>query len=307
MSNKPRCTVGTDPEFFLKDKESGKLVSAIPFVKGTKDEPETLPSGGTVQQDNVALEFATPPAVDTNDFVEKIRSAFNDIMNFLPNVCELVVTPSAVFDNDQLEDERAQQFGCDRDYNAWTISENPKPSHPNKNFRSCGAHIHIGHVPGDGNEFLLNPYGKIETIRGMDTFHGLASVRLDKSVESIERRKLYGSAGCHRPTDYGVEYRVLSNFWMKSPELVMLMDNLTQDVLRVIRGEQLDSIIDSIGDREIQNIINQGNVEEAENLFNRFVHNHLSEDSRFYLDMCLEKIDNYNFVEEWKLLEVPNA
>ena len=76
MSDKKRNTIGTDPEFFMVVRETGKLISAIPHIEGTKDAPVPLPQGGTVQRDNVALEFATDPAVDREDFVEKIRRAF---------------------------------------------------------------------------------------------------------------------------------------------------------------------------------------------------------------------------------------
>lgn len=300
MSEEVRFTIGTDPEFFLVD-ENGKVVSAIPHIPGTKYEPAALPSGGTIQRDNVALEFATPPAKDGADFVEKVRNAFKDIMIQLPAKHRIIVVPSAVFDDDQLDHPEAQEFGCDPDYNAWTVVMNEKPMHDNHNFRSCGGHIHVGHVPGDGNEFLLDPYGKIEMARGMDCFHGIISVKLDNSPESVERRKLYGGSGCHRPTEYGMEYRVLSNFWMKSPNLVMLMDSLTGDVLKVIKAGKLEEIINTIGENEVQNIINRGLVDEADRILDRVLMPHLSEDSRHYLNEALDKIETYDFLQEWQL------
>jgi len=302
-----RFTIGTDPEFFLKEKETGKLVSAIPYINGTKHEPEALPSGGTIQRDNVAVEFATAPAVSMDDFIKKIRETFKDVLKVIPDNFDLVATPSAVFDDDQLEHPDALTFGCDPDYNAWTISENSennKPSHPNKNFRSCGGHIHVGHVSGDGNDFLLDPFGKINMVRGMDLVHGIVSVILDSSIESIERRKLYGSAGCHRPTDYGVEYRVLSNYWLKSPFLVMLMDSLTQDVLKLIKENKLNQLINFVGEQEIQSIINNGDVANANSIFNKAIKSCLSADSIFYFEESLKRVENINLKKEWGLEEV---
>ncbi len=298
-----RFTIGTDPEFFLQKSDSKKLVCAIPFIKGTKEEPEMLPSGkGSVQRDNVSLEFATEPAKDGNEFVENIRATFQDIVNGLPEGHELVVLPSAQFDKDQLEDPEACIFGCDPDFNAWTFSQNEKPYCPNEQFRSCGGHIHVGKVEGDGNDFLHRfPDGKMKVIQMMDTFHGIISTILDRSEAAIERRQLYGQAGCHRPTEYGVEYRVLSNYWLKSPHLVMLMDSLTQDVLRLMREDKGRAIINTIGEEEIQNIINEGRIEEAQKVLDTVLKQHLSEDSAYYLEECTTNIENYDFKKEWQL------
>ncbi len=44
-----------------------------------------------------------------------------------------------------------------------------------------------------------------------DLFLGLPSAGADKQGK---RRELYGKAGRYRPTSYGIEYRVLSNYWL---------------------------------------------------------------------------------------------
>lgn len=302
-----RFSIGTDPEFFLRDKKSGKMVSAIPYVEGTKHVPAELPSGGTVQRDNVALEFATPPAKDGEDLVNKVRSAFMDIMKTLPKNLSLETIPSADFDEDQLNHPEAQEFGCSPDYDAWKLIVNPPPS-ARASFRSCGAHIHVGHVEGDGNDFLLEPIGKVFTVRMMDLFHGIISTILDNSKAAIERRKLYGKAGAHRPTDYGVEYRALSNYWMKSPQLVMLMDCLVQDVLRIMRETNPEALTDldagpeilkDVGPEVIQHIINDGDVAKAKEVMSEVLVPVLSDDTKSLLDDCMEKIDTYEISKEW--------
>ena len=113
---------------------------------------------------------------------------------------------------------------------------------------------------------------------------------------------MYGKAGCHRPTDYGVEYRVLSNYWMKSPELVMLMDSLTRDAMMLVGSGALQELLDLIGEDEIQTIINEGKIKDANKIIEIYVKPHLSPETLNLLEMCTEKITSYKGVkEEWKL------
>ena len=35
-----------------------------------------------------------------------------------------------------------------------------------------------------------------------------------------KRREMYGQAGAYRPKSYGLEYRVLSNFWLQSDDYI---------------------------------------------------------------------------------------
>ena len=309
MVRKGTFTIGTDTELFLQRKVDNKFISAIPFIDGTKHEPKILKSKtGNIQRDNVAVEFATNPTIAKSrkkkgNFVDIIKTTINDVAEYIPEDCNLSMIASTDFNESELEDEEAKIFGCDPDFNAWTVSMNEPSTGVNLTFRSCGGHIHIGYVENSCNDFLLNFNGKIETIKMMDCFHGIISVLLDKSKSSARRKELYGKAGAHRPKEYGVEYRVLSNYWLKSPELVMLMENLTNDVLKLIRNNKHTKILKMIGNDVIVNTINNNDIKQAQIILDS-IYKHLSKNSIFYLDMALEKIDKYNFKKEWKLMGV---
>jgi hypothetical protein len=297
-------TIGTDPEFFLT--KGDELVSSQSAkIQGTKHEPVALKNGGTIQRDNVAVEFATVPADDGKDFVEKVRSCLVDTYDMLPEGHDLIVEPSATFDQVHLTDPEAQEFGCDPDFNAYTVSMNEKPWCGDSGFRSCGAHIHVGCLGSDGKAlkglgFLLTFNGKILAIKSMDLFHGTISTVLDNSNAAVKRRELYGKAGAHRPTDYGVEYRVLSNYWMKSPELVMLMDGLTRDAMGLIVHDKLEKVLDIIGEDELQSVINDGLVVDAQKIIETYVIPNMSPDTLDYYDMCVTNLPKYKSVkEEW--------
>jgi hypothetical protein len=297
-------TIGTDPEFFLK-KGDEYVSSQSAKIQGTKHEPVALKNGGTIQRDNVAVEFATVPATDGKDFVAKVESCLVDTCNLLPAGHDLIVEPSATFDKVHLTDPEAQEFGCDPDFNAYTVSMNEKPWCGDSGFRSCGAHIHIGCLNSDGKaikglEFLLTFDGKILAIKSMDLFHGTISTVLDNSNAAVKRRELYGKAGAHRPTDYGVEYRVLSNYWMKSPELVMLMDSLTRDAMALIVGNKLQKVLDIVGEDELQSVINNGLIVDAQKIIETYVMPNMSADTLDYYDMCVTNLPKYKSVkEEW--------
>lgn len=290
MNNKPNATVGTDPEFFLMRKEDNRFVSAIPHIEGTKEAPAPLKSGGNIQRDNVAVEFSTPPAVDKNDFINKIRNTMMEVMERLPNGHEIIAQSSADFDETELDNEEAQRFGCDPDFCAWDIKQNDPPVGPRPTFRSCGGHIHVGFVKGSGHDFLLEFEGKIDTVRTMDLFHGIISVVLDNTPESVERRKLYGKAGCHRPTDYGIEYRALSNYWLKSPMLVSLMHSLVTDVLSAVKSGASKKIIKKLTSKVIRDVINFGKEDIAMEIIENTLIPYMSEESIEIFQMCLEQV-----------------
>lgn len=297
-----RNTIGTDPEFFIKSKD-GKFLNAEKMFPGTKDEPFPMKCGAGLQTDNVAVEFASPVGSNGQDLVDKLRDTFKELFLMMPKDVVLDLSPSALFDHDQLQTPQAQLFGCSPSYCAWDLVENERPNATISNLRSAGAHIHIGKADGDGNDFLLDPCGKINTVRMCDAFHGVISVILDSSKESVMRKELYGKAGEHRPKDYGVEYRTLSPFWMKSPNLVMLIDSLTTDALRMVREDKHDKLIAEIGGAEIiRDVINKGNVEKAQEILQKHLMNYMSEDSKYFYNECYAVIGKYEFKKEWQLV-----
>lgn len=268
-----KFTIGTDSEFFLVSKLDGRYVSAIPIIKGTKWEPEVLENKAGLQHDNVAMEFATPIAGNLSELLSHIRSTFRLVKQKLPENIVYCGTSSTSFPHEELKDPEAHVMGCDPDYNAWEDGAMNKITKlHDKTFRSCGGHIHVGYVPNSGNDFLLTDTGKLRLIKVMDALHGVVSVVIDNNIPSIKRRFLYGKAGAYRPTDYGVEYRVLSNFWVKSPVLVSLMYHLTKEALNIVRLNQDEELIKAMGGyAQIGSTINNGLARGATLLINNHI------------------------------------
>lgn len=290
-------TIGCDPEFFISDATS--LVSAVGKVDGTKDKPLWLPTGSGLQYDNVALEFCSPVCMDVTGFVTTLRSTFQHIRSLIP--FKINCLPSAYFPEEELQTDEAKEFGCEPDYNVWERKVNDPPDLIHPTFRTCGGHVHVGAEGGSPYEFLLELPGKEQTIKAMDLLLGLTSLCLDNSEEAIKRRTLYGKAGSFRPKSYGVEYRTLSNFWLKSPVLVNLVYSLTRDALELVRSGGLDSAVESVGGSEfVTSSINTPSSDTPATIYLDKIKPFMSEESTNLFEVAL----NYSFKsfeEEWNV------
>ena len=212
--DKSKIMIGSDIEVFLRDPKTGKFISGIGMIGGTKENPRPLERKGCcVQEDNVALEYNVPAVMLIGggpEMAANIAYVIDTVRKegTVPADLQIVCCSSATFDEAQLDNPKAQEFGCEPDYNAW---ENGLPNErpfAATNLRSCGGHIHISY-PGANMETSL------ELVKIFDLFLGVPSVLIDSDTE---RRRLYGKAGAHRIKEFGAdaagfEYRVLSNWW----------------------------------------------------------------------------------------------
>lgn len=290
-------TIGADPEFFLETTE-GALRSAIGVVKGTKYE-QLMVDGGGLQHDNVAAEFSCDPTTDEDAFIEVLSKVLRSLSTSVEPL-RLSCLSSADFPADQLDSEEAKAFGCDPDYDCWAVARNYVPDEaPTLPFRSCGGHIHVG-VKGESPKVLQGDSfeGRLEIVRAMDLYVGVTSVLLDHGPESKKRRTLYGKAGAHRPKDYGIEYRTLSNFWMMSPKLARMVYRLTALAVTATDEGLAAASYTKVGPDEIQRVINECDVDAARAIFEEHVRPHLKPET---LELVLGSIGKvYNVREEWK-------
>jgi hypothetical protein len=203
--------VGSDPEVFLIDTNTRELVSSIGIVGGTKDEPLAMDRFGFFcQEDNVLAEFNIPPAQNKEEFITNISRGLTLLEDRLPDGIGISISPYGFFKANQLRSKAAKEFGCDPDFNCWTNEENKKPKSKNKLLRTAGGHISVGY---DNPEYKTS----IELVKWMDALIGVPSTLMS---DEAPRRELYGQMGAFRAKDFGVEYRTVSNFWLKSVERI---------------------------------------------------------------------------------------
>lgn len=245
--------IGCDPEVFVK--RNGLFESAYGLIKGDKKNPQKV-NKGAVQVDGMALEFNIDPASSEDEFCINVQEVYSILCKMVPEY-EVVATPVAHFDLSYLKEQpkEALELGCDPDFNAWNGAANDRPD-GDRPMRTASGHVHIGWTDKhDINDPSHQGMGK-EAAKQMDFFLGLPSLMYDADTE---RREMYGKAGACRFKPYGVEYRTLSNAWLRSEKLMRwVFRNAQAGMHKLANGENLSA---KYGD--IQHIINSSDKKEA--------------------------------------------
>lgn len=244
------AALGCDPEVFLFDAKANKFISSVGLIGGSKDYPRPIDAvGNAVQEDNVTVEFNTPPCFTPEEFIHNININKEWIRQRAAELgFEVAIKPSARFEDDQLNNYAAQTFGCEPDFNAWRGGhKNPRPKASDANLRSCGGHIHI--------QFNHDELDMLEVVKAMDLFVGCLMLEFDTDKD---RRELYGKAGAFRKKNYGVEYRTASNVWIESDERIRWVWDQTDKALEFVKAGNHFTEVQS---QMIQDCINHSDME----------------------------------------------
>lgn len=221
-------TIGCDPEVFVKNTKTGKIVSGHGLIEGSKKAPHAV-KGGAYQVDGMALELNITPvpltargwgAQNGTAFSRQVLSVQRQMEGALKAVnpdLSLAIQSTADFDPAYLETQpdEAKELGCDPDFCAYTGLPNERPDGA-VNFRTAAGHIHIGwgaDIPVDHPDHLAIC---CDLVKVLDMWLGLPMLVIDRDAR---RRELYGKAGAFRPKPYGVEYRTPSNAWLRNDGL----------------------------------------------------------------------------------------
>lgn len=231
--------IGCDPEVFLK--KGDEVVSAHGIIPGTKTAPYPV-EYGAVQVDGLALEFNIDPVSTLNDFVNSNTRVMKTLQSMLPEGHDILIEPACNFEADYISTlpEESLELGCDEDYNAYTGNANPPPN-ASSNMRTAAGHIHIGWL---GHSEYTDPmseehYQTCRVVTKMLDYNLYRAYRTTFGLtkDEVKRQEMYGSVGTFRPKPYGVEYRVLSNSWLKDSERMAFVYNRVQETMRQIQRD----------------------------------------------------------------------
>lgn len=217
LNQQSQCTVGCDPELFIR---VGRRVvgseKAIPD-EGLDIAGYTYGTSCKIIQDGVQVELNPAPNHCRANLGNDIKSSFLALKKQLDEKGMKIDMRQVVkIQKKELESlsENNRQLGCGPSLNLYgkePIKVNPKTYR----IRSAGGHLHFG--------ILADPK-KIVPL--FDFFVGNTCVRIDRDMSQLVRRLNYGRASEHRLPPHGIEYRTLSNFWLRSYPLMSLVMGL---------------------------------------------------------------------------------
>ena len=244
-------TIGSDPEIFIS--VDGKVVPAPSLINHGKDNPTTH-NGHLLHYDNATMEFTIEPSHTKEQFCREIEGGVEAVLSYLRGKyvdkdISSIILPSYEFEVEQMLaiGKEVFVFGCESDFCAWSGMCNDAPSADDM-MRTCGGHIHVG------VDEEITPDYQIKLAKMMDFLLGIPSVLLDSDKKRVGR---YGKAGAFRGKDYGIEYRVLSNFWLSKKEYMEWV--YEQSVKAVETIEDLPKYLSFFGDNtdDVRNVINK--------------------------------------------------
>lgn len=261
-------TIGVDPEIFLLDDK--KPISAHGLIPGDKKTPHPVP-GGAIQVDGTAVEFNTDPVPSNNfeEFNAKIVTVMKELQNevrkkgnYRFNISPVQEYSQEYFDSIPKE---AKELGCDPDYNAYTMEQNPRPE-GDRLFRTGAGHIHVGwgaNIPTDNeehHEICAN------FVKMLDATVGLFMTVIDRDPR---RRELYGKAGAYRTKPYGVEYRFPSNVWLTSRLRRKAVHAQVCWAISTMKQGYGVVNVTGVSEEEIRRILDTGDVAAAKRLLRK--------------------------------------
>jgi hypothetical protein len=274
------ATSGTDPEIFVQDRW-GDILPAWSFLPNKAEayklprwENEKVfrdsgPLSAEVKANSVAYwdgfqaEFSTPGVNCLDILCAEVFHQLKALQAKMPLGCKL--SPESTLPVTQLVLDKASEehvaLGCKPSLNAYGHKGICVENCRDLRHRFAGGHIHFGL-----DEQFKAPEQLIAAVKMIDAVMGVASVSL-LPKESPIRRRYYGLAGEYRTPSHGLEYRVLSNYWLRSPKLFMLTFTLARGAMRLgLRDFRKDY---QASDAEVTECINNHDVDLACKLIDR--------------------------------------
>lgn len=262
-------TIGADPELFLSTADGGIVASeevipknGIAQATNTDNDPLRI---GKVVRDGIQIELNPTASTCRQVLAREIASCFKNVLPLMEEKGLKFNFSTAVKINNKdfaRISDASKVLGCTPSFNLNKDLSGSIKVGNNHQVRSAGGHIHLGNPEGTPIHKALKDYDKMVAL--LDILVGNTSVMVDRDDMNAERRKVYGRAGEYRKPGYGIEYRTLSNFWLKSYPLMSMVFSLARDAVHVLaastpENDFADRILKSVDKRSVDRAIN-GNL-----------------------------------------------
>lgn len=241
-------TFGSDPELFFE--KDGKIVPSTSVVPDGDHQVAQDGFQGELHPDNNSCR-----EVSGNNIAYALEQA-KEYANRIGAKLSLAV--GVVISDDVWKSVplSLKRFGCNPTEN---VHERrfKRVTGLREKFRAGGGHIHIGDLSYEEKKNLPT------LVTLMDIIAGNTCVLIDRDEANIKRRENYGRAGEYRAKPYGVEYRVLSNFWLRHYVLWSMASGLVRNAVGMYRAGLADELIKRFDLNKIRKAINENDKDLA--------------------------------------------
>lgn len=289
--------LGCDPEFFFSPKDGDGIIGSEKILP----QGGLYTSGGKVVVDGVQAELNPAATYCRQILKNNIAYCFQSLATQASsNKAKLNFSTTVKMKKEELDvlSDSSKVFGCAPSKNIKgdsKIEVNPSTYL----YRSAGGHIHLGDIRyyAEGNSLSKPAFPKIHTalnspellVPVLDRILGNTCVLIDRDPGNKERRKVYGKAGEFRTPKHGLEYRTLSNFWLRSYPVMSLVFSLARYSVHIVAQSTKENnfaqqVIDSVPNEEVENAINGNRPKLARDNYGRIakaVQNFTPEDHQY--------------------------
>lgn len=279
-------TMGADPEFFFSDNEGNIVPSdqvipekGLPVIIKRKqwrgnDIPELVDIHTTSQivRDGIQAEINfQEPYICRQILCHQIQYVFETLDKIAAEKkLKLNFSTTVKLNDKQFEGLTPEQktLGCSPSLNIYDKKARVSVDGSTYPYRSTGGHVHMGTAQENGF-FMKNVQKALDTPKALvpvlDAIVGNTCVLLDRDPGQKIRRENYGRAGEYRQPKYGLEYRTLGNFWLRSYPLASLVFSLSRLSVHIVSQSTddapfLDDLWKVMDQEKIQRAINTNNM-----------------------------------------------
>jgi hypothetical protein len=216
---------GADPEvFFEKD---GRIIGAEKILPATGELKATPHSPSKWVLDGVQVELNPANSHCRALLANTFKAQFILLKQLLAEKGKgLSINWSPVVELEKMEldslSDKCKVAGCMPSINFWSKKPRPMVDFATYLKRSAAGHIHLG-IRGTP---IFDQRERLVPL--LDAFVGNTCVLLDTNPLNRVRRRYYGRAGEYRLPNHGLEYRTLSNFWLRAYPMMSMVFGLAR-------------------------------------------------------------------------------
>lgn len=263
--------MGMDPEAFITT-EKGRIIGAEKLLKDKKP----ISAAGVHQfyeqnkiiPDGIQIEFNPMPRTCRAQVCYQLVASFRELKKQLDaNNMKASFTGVISVAKAELEslDADSRRLGCAPSLNVFDAAATVKVRDGYRT-RSAGGHLHFGLMGARPDQAADYPHFQPAVLVPLlDAILGNTCVMIDTDPKQRIRRRVYGRAGEYRLPPHGLEYRTLSNFWLRSIYLSSFVMGLGRQVISALyyAPKAMTAMLGSIDMSKVRKAINTNNADLA--------------------------------------------